>query len=118
MKNEVDGYIAGFPPKTRRILAKIRATIRRAAPRAEESITYRIPTYKLNGRPLIYFAGFKEHVSVYPVTPDVKAHFKKELAGNKGGKGTARFPLRDPVPFGLIAKIVKFKMQQIRERET
>ena len=115
MKSEVDAYIAGFPPKIRQILKKIRAVIRRTAPGATESITYQIPTYKLNGRRLIYFAGFKSHIGFYPVTPDVKAKFKKELAGYKGGKGTVRFPLDEPVPYGLIARIVKFKM---RERES
>ena len=115
MKNEVDAYIARFPPKVRQILTKIRAAIRRTAPGATESITYRIPTYKVNGRPLIYFAGFKSHIGLYPVTPDVKAKFKKELAGYKGGKGTVRFPFDAPVPLGLIAKIVKFKMQKVRE---
>ena len=110
---DVDKYIARFPPKTRRVLAKIRATIHRAAPRVEESITYKIPTFKLNGRRLIYFAVFKAHIGLYPVTPDVKAKFKKELAGYKGGKGTVRFPLDEPVPYGLIAKIVRFKLKQI-----
>ena len=116
LKNEVDAYIAGFPPKTRKILARIRAVIRKAAPRAVESITYRIPTYKLDGRRLIYFAGFQSHIGLYPVTPDVKAKFKKEVAQYKGGKGTLRFPLDEPVPYGLIAKIVKFKIRQILER--
>ena len=118
MKNEVSAYIAKFPPKTRAILSRIRATIRKTAPRATESITYRIPTYKLDGHRLIYFAGFKSHIGLYPVTPDVKAKFKKELAGYKGGKGTVRFPLDEPVPLGLIGRIVKFKMQQIREKVT
>jgi uncharacterized protein YdhG (YjbR/CyaY superfamily) len=114
MKSEVASYIARFPPKTRRILTKIRATIRRTAPGATESITYRIPTYKVNGRPLVYFAGFKSHIGLYPVTPDVKAHFKKDLAGYKGGKGTVRFPLDEAIPYGLITKIVRFKMKQAR----
>ena len=118
MKSEVSAYIAKFPPSTRTRLSRIRATIRRVAPRATESITYRIPTYKLDGRRLIYFAAFKSHIGLYPVTPDVKKKFRKELTGYKGGKGTVRFPLDEPVPYGLIAKIVKFKMQQIREKSS
>ena len=105
----VDGYIAGFPKDVQKILRTIRKTIRAAAPDAKESISYRIPTYKLNGRPLIYFAAFKAHVGVYPVTAPVKAKFKKELSGYKGGKGTVRFPLDEPIPYALITKIVKFK---------
>ena len=104
----VDDYIAGFPKNVREILRKIRKTIRAAAPDAEESISYRIPTYKLNG-PLIYFAAFKKHIGLYPVTAPVKAKFKKELAGYKGGKGTVQFPLDEPIPYALIARIVKFK---------
>ena len=118
MKDEIGAYFATFPPKTRTMLSRIRATIRRAAPRATESITYRIPTYKLDGRVLIYFAGFKSHIGLYPVTADVKAKFKEELAGYKGGKGTVRFPLDEPVPFGLITRIVKFKMRRHRGRES
>ena len=101
-------YIAGFPPDVQRILKRIRATIRKAAPRAQETISYRVPAYKLDGSPLIYFAAFKSHIGVYPVTRDVRAKFA-ELAAYKGGKGTARFPLDEPIPYALIGRIVKFK---------
>ena len=113
MTSPVSAYIARFPPKTRKILSEIRATIRRTAPAATESITYRIPTYKLDGRVLIYFAGFKSHIGLYPITPDVKRKFK-ELGRYKGGKGTIRLPLDEPVPYGLITRIVKFKIRRIR----
>lgn len=116
MKNEIDAYIGKFPPKTRRILSRIRATVRKAAPGAQESITYGIPTLKVGGHPVIYFAGYKAHIGLYPVTPDVKAAFKKELARYKGGKGTVRFPLDEPIPYGVITKIVKFKLRKIREK--
>lgn len=106
----VDEYIDGAPAPVRKILSRIRATIRRAAPAAEESISYGVPTFKLKGRPLIYFAAFKAHVGVYPVTPDVKKALK--LSSYKGGKGTVRFPLDEPIPYGVITKIVKFKMRQ------
>ncbi len=77
----VDDYIAGFPKNVQQILKRIRSTIRKAAPRAEESITYRVPTYKLNGARLIYFAGFKSHIGLYPVTPDVRANFNERVGG-------------------------------------
>jgi len=104
----VDDYIAGFPKPVQKILRTIRKTIRAAAPDAEESISYRIPTYKLNG-PLIYFAAFKAHIGVYPVTAPVREKFKKQLSGYEGGKGTVRFALDQPIPYTLISKIVKLK---------
>jgi uncharacterized protein YdhG (YjbR/CyaY superfamily) len=105
----VDEYIAKFPKPVQAILRKIRKTIRAAAPDAEESISYRIPTYKLNGHPVIYFAGFKSHIGLYPMTATVKTKFKKELSGYKGGKGTVKLPLDEPIPYALIARIAKFK---------
>lgn len=110
--NTVAEYIEAFPPDVRAILKKIRAIIRKAAPKAEESITYRIPTYKLNGKGLVYFAAFKSHVSLYPMTGPIRLKFKKELAGLKGGKGTIQFPLDEPIPYGLIEKLVKFKIKE------
>jgi len=109
---DIDEYIAGFPSDTQKILKSIRATIRKAAPQAEETISYGIPSFKLNGK-RIYFAGFKAHIGLYPVTPDVKEKFKKELSRYEGGKGTVRFPLDQPIPYSLIGKIVKFKVRQI-----
>src|SRR5690348_9126019 len=88
---DIEAHIAGFPRNVQTILKKIRATIRGAAPNATESISYRIPTFKANGA-RIYFAAFQSHISLYPVTPDVKAKFK-ELSRYKGGTGTVRFPL-------------------------
>lgn len=110
----VSDYISGFPKDVQKILRAIRKTIRAAVPAAEESISYKIPTYKLNGHPVIYFAAFKSHVGLYPVTPPVKAKFKKELAGYKGGKGTVKFPLDAPIPYALITKIAKFKLAQAK----
>jgi uncharacterized protein YdhG (YjbR/CyaY superfamily) len=107
----VDEYIDGFPADVQKILRKIRTTIRQAAPKVEESISYRIPTFKKNGA-RIYFAAFKNHVSVYPVTAPVRAKFK-ELARYKGGKGTVKFPLDEPIPYPLIGRIVKFKMKKV-----
>lgn len=104
----IDEYIADFPEDTQKVLKKVRATICKAAPKADESISYQIPTYKVGGKVLIYFAGFKKHVGVYPA-PREAPEFKKELAEYKGGKGTVQFPLDRPIPYELITRIVKFK---------
>jgi uncharacterized protein YdhG (YjbR/CyaY superfamily) len=105
----IDEYIEGFPDDVQKILKKIRTTIRKAAPKAEETISYGIPTFKLNSS-LIYFAGFKKHVSVYPA-PRSAPEFKQELASYGGGKGTVQFPLDKPIPYDLITRIVKFRMK-------
>ena len=103
----VDEYVGGFPAETQKILKKIRSTIKKAAPTAEERISYGIAGYFENGI-LIYFAGFTNHVSVYPA-PRSEPEFKKELAAYKGGKGTVQFPLDKPIDYALIARIVKFR---------
>ncbi|HKY30517.1 MAG TPA: DUF1801 domain-containing protein [Pyrinomonadaceae bacterium] len=108
---DVDEYIAGFPNDVQKILKKIRTTIRKAAPKAGEKISYGIPTFTLNDRYLIYFAGFKNHVSIYPA-PRGSAEFKQELSKYKGGKGTVQFPLDKPIPFDLITRIVKFRIKE------
>ena len=106
---DIDAYIAGFPETVRPILRRVRATIRKAAPGAEEAIKYRIPAFVLNGN-LIYFAGYKKHVAVYPA-PRRAAAFERELARYKGGKGTVQFPLDRPIPYDLIRRIVKFRLK-------
>jgi uncharacterized protein YdhG (YjbR/CyaY superfamily) len=112
----IDEYIAGFPREVQKILKKIRATIRKAAPAAAEKISYQIPTFTLNGKYLIYFAAWKKHVALYPA-PRGHEKFKDELAAYEGGKGTVKFPLDRPIPFGLISRIVKFKVKENLERE-
>lgn len=107
----VDQYIAGFPPDVQAILQRIRRTIRSTVPAAQEAISYQIPAFTLDGKYLIYFAGFRGHVSVYPA-PRGAREFKKELAAYRGGKGTVRFPLDKPLPVGLIRRIVKFRMKE------
>lgn len=104
----IDDYIAAFPTDVQALLQKVRRTIRKAAPDAQEAISYRIPTFKLNGRYLIYFAGFKKHIGVYPVDAG-GAEFDNELARYASGKATLKFPLDQPIPFDLIAKVVKVK---------
>jgi uncharacterized protein YdhG (YjbR/CyaY superfamily) len=113
----IDEYIAGFPPDVRSALERVRRTIRRAVPGAEETISYRIPTYRLNGRSVIYFAGWKQHYSLYPSTDRLVAMLKEDLAPYEvNDKGTIRFPLSKPVPVKLIADIAKFRAKEVAER--
>lgn len=106
----VDTYISQFPPRTQRLLKQLRKTIRSAAPKAEECISYGIAGYKQNGI-LIYFAGFQNHVSVYPAPRNDPA-FQKELLQYKGGKGTVQFPLEKDLPLDLVNRIVRFRLEQ------
>ena len=111
---DIDEYIAGFPKDIREILEKIRATIRKAAPEAEEAISYGMPAFKLNGY-LVYFAAYKKHIGFYPVPTGIEA-FKKELSAYKGAKGSVQFPLDKPMPLDLISKIVKFRVKENLEK--
>ena len=105
----VDAYIAAQPAPVRTALTRVRATIRRALPAAEETISYNMPTYKLGGKTVLQFAGWKEHWSLYAATPPVIARFKAALAPYKIEKGTIRIPFSEPVPEKLIADIAKFR---------
>jgi uncharacterized protein YdhG (YjbR/CyaY superfamily) len=107
----IDEYISNFPAEVQERLEAIRQTIRKAAPDAEETIGYGIPTYKLNGKNLVHFGGFKNHIGFYP-TPDGIAEFEKDLSKYKGAKGSVQFPLDKPLPSALITKIVKFRMKE------
>ena len=107
----IDAYIAAFPPEVRQILKKMRSTIKAAAPNAQETISYKIPTFTLNGRHLIYFAGYQKHVAVYPV-PAGDAAFRKKIEIYRAGRGTLRFPLDQPIPYELITRIVKLFIRQ------
>ena len=112
----VDDYIAGQPQAVQQVLGRVRSTIRTALPRAEEVISYRIPAYKLDGRAVIYFAGWKQHYSLYPAGERLVAAFKQELTGYTISKGTIRFPLDTPVPVKLIARIARFRASEQAER--
>jgi uncharacterized protein YdhG (YjbR/CyaY superfamily) len=103
----VDDYIASQPGEVQPVLQRVRRIIRKALPDAEETISYRIPTYKRNGQSVVYFAAFKQHWSLYPVTGVVRAQLKRELASYEGGKGTVRFPLSEPLPARLVERIVR-----------
>ncbi|MGC1390185.1 MAG: DUF1801 domain-containing protein [Bacteroidales bacterium] len=107
----VDNYIKTFPEKVQILLNQIRSTIKEYAPEAEESIAYKMPAYKTNGKPLVYFAGFKNHIGFY-ATPTGHAQFEKELSKYKQGKGSVQFPLDKPIPLTLIAQIVKFRVEE------
>lgn len=114
----VDEYIAAQPAAMRAILERVRRAIRKGMPRAEETISYGMPTYKMRGRPVIYFAGWKQHYSLYPANPRLVAAFRQELASyDVNDKGTIRFPLSEPVPTSLIAGIAKFRAEEVGGRE-
>jgi len=111
----VDAYIASFPPDARPTLEAVRGTIRAGAPGTEETISYDMPTYKLNGRGVISFAGWKRHISVY-VIPSGDPVLDMELAPYKAEKSTLQFPLNKPMPLELIGRVATRLLEQTRER--
>ena len=113
MKN-VDEFISSYPKDVQLLLTKIRATIKKAAPKAEEVISYRMPAYKFHGM-LLYFSAFKNHIGFYPMASGI-ANFKKELSIYKGARGSVQFPLDKPIPYSLITQIVKFRVQENIEK--
>jgi uncharacterized protein YdhG (YjbR/CyaY superfamily) len=115
--NSVDEYIASKPEAAQRVLERVRSTIRKAAPEAEEVISYKIPAYKLHGLPVLYLAGWKQHYSLYPCTSRLVAAFKDDLAPYEvNNKGTIRFPLSQPVPVKLIERIAKFRAKEVAKK--
>ncbi len=113
----VDEYISAQPDELRNALKRVRSTIRKAVPEADEVISYKMPTYKLRGSRLLYFAGWKQHYALYAATESVVAAFKDELAPYEVDKGTIRFLLSAPVPMKLIEGIAKFRAKEVGERE-
>jgi len=107
----VDDYIASFPSETQTILEQVRTTIKKAAPETQESISYAMPAYKFNGKPLVYFAGYKNHIGFY-ATPTGHEAFEKELSVYKQGKGSVQFPIDKPMPLDLIERITKFRVEE------
>jgi uncharacterized protein YdhG (YjbR/CyaY superfamily) len=107
----IDDYIAAFPAETQAVLEELRALIAAAAPDATETISYAMPTFDLNGRHLVHFAGYERHTGFYPVPSGVEA-FKEELAPYKSGKGSVQFPLGQPLPAELIRRIVEFRVAE------
>jgi len=106
----IDEYISMFPSNVQKTLERMRQTIRECAPGAEETISYQIPTFKLNGN-LVHFAAFRDHISFFPTSSGREA-FKKELSMYKGGKGTIQFPMDKPIPYDLVRKIVKYRVKE------
>jgi uncharacterized protein YdhG (YjbR/CyaY superfamily) len=113
----VDEYIAAQPKAVQPMLGRVRSIIREAVPGAKEVISYKMPTYKLHNRAMVYFAGWKQHYSLYPATERVLAAFEDELAPYEVNKGTIRFLLSQPVPVKLIGRIAKFRAKEVAERE-
>ncbi len=111
----IDEYIETFPKDVQSILEKMRQTIRRVAPEAEEAISYQIPGFKLNGN-LVWFAAFKNHIGFYPMKTGIQA-FKKELSAYKGAKGSVQFPMEKPIPYDLVKKIVRFRRKENLEKK-
>lgn len=109
--NDVDKYIFSFPEEVRSILLQIRQIIKEEAPDAIEGFAYQMPSYKTNGKPLVYFAGFKKHIGFY-ATPSGHSAFASELSNYKQGKGSVQFPLDKPIPFDLIRQIVAFRVEE------
>jgi uncharacterized protein YdhG (YjbR/CyaY superfamily) len=113
----VDEYIASQPEPARAVLERVRSAIRKALPSAKEGISYEIPAYTLHGGPVLYFAGWRKHYSLYPATDKVVAAFKADLAPYEVKGNTIRFLLSEPVPAKLIQRIAKFRAKEVAERE-
>ena len=109
-------YIEAFPENVRTILEKLRATIRRAAPEAVESISYDMPTFKVDGKRLVYFSAWKNHVGFYSI-PEGDEAFRKQLSPYAGPKGSLRFPLEKPIPYDLVNRIVTFRLKEIQKEK-
>lgn len=107
----MDEYIADFPEDIQAILSKLRATIHAAAPDAQETIKYAMPTFTLKGN-LIYFAAFKKHIGLFPLTADIKKKLGRQLVGYEGTKDSVRLPLDQPIPYSLISKMVKVRVKE------
>jgi uncharacterized protein YdhG (YjbR/CyaY superfamily) len=112
----IEEYISQFPEDVRTILYELRQTIREAAPDAEETINYQMPTFTLNGN-LVHFAAFKNHIGFYPTPTGIDA-FKKELSVYKGAKGSVQFPIDQPLPLALIRRIVEYRVEENKQRKT
>ena len=111
----IEAYIATFPKDVQKTMKQLRETIKAAAPQAEEKISYQMPTFTLNGKYLVYFAGWKTHIAFYGA-PRGNAEFKEDLSAYETGAGTLKFLLAEPLPFDLITKIVKFRVAENLKR--
>lgn len=107
----IDEYIAAFPRNVRDVLEELRRIIRESAPKSEETISYGIPTFDLNGKHLVHFAAYKNHIGFYPTSSGI-TRFKKDLSRYELSRGTVRFPIDEPIPFDVIRKIVKYRVKE------
>ena len=115
--NSVEQYIASQPDAAQSALHRVRRAICKAVPQAEETISYKMPTYRLHGERMLFFAGWKRHYSLYPATKHIIATFKQELAPYEISKGTIRFRLSEAVPVKLIERIAKFRAKEVSQRK-
>jgi uncharacterized protein YdhG (YjbR/CyaY superfamily) len=113
---DIRAYMAALPPATRKHLKTLRDAARQAAPDAEDAFSYRIPGYKIGGKALIWYAAFKNHVSLYPMTATVRRAYADELAGYKMSTGTVQFPLDRPIPVALVKKLVRARIAEMRAK--
>jgi uncharacterized protein YdhG (YjbR/CyaY superfamily) len=115
--DSIDEYIAGFPVETQKVLESMRGLIKAAVPSASETISYTMPTFDLDGRHLVHFAGFQHHIGFYPTSSGIDA-FKEELKSYKSSKGSVQFPLEQPLPKDLIRRMVKFRIEEEKGRRS
>lgn len=114
----MQAYFAALPPDARRALKQVREAIRAAAPGAVEGFSYRMPAFKLDGKALVWCAAFKHHVSLFPMTANLRRAHARELEGYAMSTGTIRFPLNKPIPSGLIKRLVKARVAELRQKKT